>query len=234
MLDTYRRTLFNNSIQVSCQCKQGCFPFVYHHLSILLPTINKLAIVFHPSRQLPGSLARIPPGFSDNAQVPCPSRSLTSWVFSSSGSWNCTWQHAIIKHVKPKKGMFPHLHGVCVWRLLNASSMSFQCSPGPHLSECDVFLDAGRRCTASWSWHLELTVQQPCFVNSPVKQGTDTEHAVFVSMCDHQLFVESHAVLECFALKNAGESVPLLIRCLHLFQLFALLCDPWRWLPWRA
>ena len=33
-------------------------------------------------------------------------------------------------------------------------------------------------------------------------------------MCDHQLFVESHAVLACFALKNAGESVALLIRML--------------------
>lgn len=81
--------------------------------------------------------------------------------------------------------------------------MSFEFSRASHLSDGDVF--SSRRCTASWSWHPELTVRQPCFVNTTVTHGTHSEQAVFISMCDSKLFVECHEVLKCYALeKNWG------------------------------
>lgn len=190
------------------------------------PSTKLIAIVFHPSkqdifqmvffhplRQLPGSLARIPPGFSDNAQVGAQNHGVMNkprqTQIQISTCWECVWQMLFSNLVNRTKACFHMcIVFVCVWFFWNDSSISFEFSPASHLSERDVF-HSGRRCTASWSWHPELTVQQPCFVNTTVTQGTDSEQVVFISMCDNKLFVEWHEVLKVYALeKNWGNCTP--------------------------
>lgn len=117
------------------------------------------------------------------------------------GLWHC-WRTRIQPTRRCELGIW--LCGVS-WN----SQLPIRSSPLGYQALFAASLPSNPRCTASWSWHPELTVQQPCFVNTTVTQGTDSEQVVFISMCDNKLFVEWHEVLKVYALeKNWGNCTP--------------------------
>lgn len=150
--------------------------------------------------------------------------------------WECAWQMLFSNSVNRTKACFHMcIVFVCVCDFFwNDSSISFEFSRASHLSECDVFstLAAGVRHPdhdiPSWQYN-SLVLSIPLSHRARIRNR----------LCSYQCVI-THCLsngmkfLKFMLLKKIGETARLIIRCSHLFQLFALRCDPWRWLPWLA